>query len=218
MRKILNLKEIKHICFDLDGTLIDSRLTIFKSTLSALRKLNLPSLVPEDKFVNMIGMHFVDIFNKLNINVPDIEFFIKTYKDIYFDFIDDSVLYPEVTEVLYFNSEAGKKISLLTTKAQDQTDKIIDYFGLRKNFHYLMGRRNGIGYKPSPEPLLHICKELKVEPKETLIVGDTELDILCGKNAGAKSCAVLYGYRSKDQLEKEKPDFIISRLKELIEI
>jgi phosphoglycolate phosphatase/pyrophosphatase PpaX len=209
---------IKHICFDLDGTLVDSSLTIFKTTVSALNKLNLPSSIPKDKFVNMIGMHFIDIFSKLSIVVPDIELFIKTYKEIYFDFIDDSFLYPEVSEVLHFNYEAGKKISLLTTKAQDQAEKIIDHFKLRDNFHYIMGRRNGIGYKPSPEPLLHICKNLKVEPKETLIVGDTELDIMCGKNAEAKTCAVLYGYRSKEQLEKEKPDFIISGLEELKKI
>jgi len=47
------------------------------------------------------------------------------------------------------------------------------------------------------------------------MVGDTELDIQCGISAGAKTCGVLYGYRTEDQLKKEKPDFIISRLDEL---
>jgi len=102
-RKGRKTKMIKHICFDLDGTLVDSSLTIFKTTISALKKLNLPSSIPKDKFVNMIGMHFIDIFSKLSIVVPDIELFIKTYKEIYFDFIDDSFLYPEVNEVLHFN-------------------------------------------------------------------------------------------------------------------
>jgi phosphoglycolate phosphatase-like HAD superfamily hydrolase len=48
-----------------------------------------------------------------------------------------------------------------------------------------------------------------------LIVGDTELDVQCGKDAGAKTCGVLYGYRTKEQIENEKPDFIISQLDEL---
>lgn len=218
MRKILNLRGIKHICFDLDGTLVDSSLTIFKTTQSALKKLNLNSSIPEARFVNMIGMHFIDIFNKLNIDVPDIELFIKTYKEIYFDFIDHSVLYPAASEVLKFNYDAGKMISLLTTKAQDQADKIIDHFELKGVFNYVMGRRNGMAHKPSEEPLLYICNELKVEPNETLIVGDTELDIMCGKNAGAKTCGVLYGYRTKEHIENENPDFFISDLKELISI
>jgi phosphoglycolate phosphatase/pyrophosphatase PpaX len=195
--------------------LVDSKLTIYNSTVKALKKVNINSPLPEDKFSNMIGMHFIDIFNKLNIDVPDIELFIKIYKGIYFDFISDSVLYQDVKEVLDDLNQSNIKISLLTTKAQDQTEKIIDHFNLRKYFHYLMGRRNNIGYKPSPEPLLYICKELQVKPEDSMIVGDTELDILCGKNSGAKSCAVLYGYRKKEQLEKERPDFMLSGLSEL---
>ena len=78
-----------------------------------------------------------------------------------------------------------------------------------------MGRRDGLAHKPSREPLIYICKDLKVEPTETLMTGDTELDIQCGKNAGAKTCGVLYGYRTKDQIEKEKPDINISNLVEL---
>ncbi|HEY7751254.1 MAG TPA: HAD family hydrolase [Ignavibacteriaceae bacterium] len=209
------MSEVKHICFDLDGTLVDSKNTIYKSTLAALNKLKIATPVPEDKFSNMIGMHFIDIFRQLDVEVPDIELFIKIYKELYFHFISDSILYPDVEIVLKDLNQSGKIISLLTTKAQDQTEKIIDHFKLRNYFHCLMGRRYNIGYKPSPEPLLHICRELGVNSTETLIVGDTELDILCGKNAGAKTCAVIYGYRKKDLLEKERPDFYISGLTEL---
>jgi phosphoglycolate phosphatase-like HAD superfamily hydrolase len=47
------------------------------------------------------------------------------------------------------------------------------------------------------------------------MVGDTELDIQCGKNAESKTCGVLYGYRNKEHIEKEKPDYIVSGLEEL---
>ena len=163
----------------------------------------------------MIGMHFVDIFKELKIEVSDFEKFISIYKGLYFDFMDSSVLLPGVSETLTFLNKKKIKVSLLTTKVQDQAEKIIDHFNLRSSFDYLMGRRDGLEHKPSPKPLLHICKELRVEPVETVIVGDTELDIQCGKGAGSKTCGVLYGYRTKDQLEKEKPDFLISGLNEL---
>ncbi|RKY94966.1 MAG: hypothetical protein DRQ13_07635 [Ignavibacteriae bacterium] len=116
--------------------------------------------------------------------------------------------------VLKHFNENGIKTSLLTTKAQDQADKIIDHFGFRENLSYVMGRRNGVAHKPSAEPLLIICDELGVLPSETLMVGDTELDIICGKNAGALSCGVTYGYRTEEQLKKENPDFIIGEIKE----
>jgi HAD superfamily hydrolase (TIGR01549 family) len=129
--------------------------------------------------------------------------------------MDSSVLYPDVSATLSFLNKKKIKVSLLTTKVQDQAEKIIDHFNLRSSFDYLMGRRDGLAHKPSPEPLLYICKELEVEFVETVIVGDTELDIQCGKNAGSRTCGVLYGYRTKSQLEKEKPDFLISGLNEL---
>ena len=214
----MNEKIITHVCFDLDGTLVDSRDTILESTKTALDKLRIDYDIPEEVFTNMIGKHFVDIFEELKIDVKDFEQFISIYKALYFDFIDLSVLYPGVEETLNYLKRKQIKVSLLTTKVQDQAEKIIHHFNLGSSFDYLMGRRNGLEHKPSPEPLLVICKELQVETAETIIVGDTELDIQCGKNAGSKTCGVLYGYRTKAQLEKEKPDFLISGLSELIKV
>lgn len=206
---------IKHVCFDLDGTLVDSKDTILESTKAALDKLTISYDIPVDAFTNMIGMHFVDIFEELKINVPDFEKFISIYKALYFDFMNSSYLYPEVQQTLQYLNEKNIKVSLLTTKVQEQAEKIINHFNLRSSFHYLMGRRDGLAHKPSPEPLIYICNELNIKQFETLMVGDTELDIQCGKNAGSKTCGVLFGYRTKDQLEKEKPDFLISGLNEL---
>ncbi len=209
---------IKHVCFDLDGTLVDSKETILESTKAALDQLKINHKIDEDIFTNMIGMHFVDIFDELKIEVNDFEKFISIYKAFYFDFMDSSYLYPGVQQTLQYLNEKNIRVSLLTTKVQDQAEKIIDHFNLRSSFDYLMGRRDGLAHKPSPEPLLHICKELNVEPAETVMVGDTELDIQCGKSAGSKTCGVLFGYRTKVQLEKEKPDFLISGLSELRKI
>ena len=154
---------LKHICFDLDGTLVDSHKTIYNSTIKSLNDLKIPNNINEEVFRKMIGMHFVDIFEDMNVLVEDFEEFIQVYKNNYFLFIDDSELYPDVSDVLEFLSQKGYKISLLTTKAQDQAEKILEYFNLSKYFDVIMGRRNGIAHKPSAEPLLMICKELNVK-------------------------------------------------------
>jgi phosphoglycolate phosphatase-like HAD superfamily hydrolase len=81
-----------------------------------------------------------------------------------------------------------------------------------------MGRRLGIAHKPAPDMLLHICDELQSKPNETIIIGDTELDIECGKNAEALTCGVSYGYRTKEFLISLKPDFVIDDLKEVLSL
>lgn len=207
---------IEHICFDLDGTLVKSDKTIYRSTLKALEDLNLNGNIDEKSFNQMIGMHFVDIFEVMNISVPDFEEFIRVYKSHYFDFINESVLYPDIEKILAFiRKKKNYKISLLTTKGQDQAEKIINHFYLDKYFNFIMGRREGIAHKPSAEPLLIICDELEVKSANTMMVGDTEIDVKCGKNAGAITCAVSYGFRSEETLLSNKPDFIFSSVKEL---
>ena len=215
---MIDLKIINHVCFDLDGTLVNSAKTIYLATKESLKKLNLSSDLKEQQFNGMIGKHFIDIFYELKINMPDFNEFISAYKSMYFDFINSSKLYKGVTEVLDYLINNDVKISLLTTKAQDQAEKIIRHFNLDEKINYTMGRRNDMAHKPSPEPLIAICNNLNVPPSETLIVGDTELDIQCGKNANAKTCGVLYGYRDRAQIENENPDLIISELNELVKL
>jgi HAD superfamily hydrolase (TIGR01549 family) len=205
-----------HYCFDLDGTLVESNKTIYKATEYALNKLGIAFNANENEFAQKIGQHFNDIFSAFNIIVPDFDEFINIYKENYFEQIKYSKLYDFVDETLNELKNRGIKISLLTTKGQDQADKIIDYFNLRKYFDLVMGRRDGIEHKPSPEPLHMICKELNADVRNTLMIGDTELDIQCGQNAGAYTCGVLYGYRTRDLLKIEKPNFMVNSIQEVL--
>ena len=210
---------IKHICFDLDGTIVRSHKTIYKTTVKALIDLKIPSdNLKEELFYERIGHHFEDIFNEFNIPVNDFETFINIYKNQYFEFINESALYDGIEETLQNLKSRNIITSLLTTKGQDQAEKIINHFILGKYFDLVTGRRNGIAHKPSPEPLLLICNELNIKPEETLMVGDTELDIACGKNAGTKTCGVTYGYRTKNYIQEQRPDLIIDSAKELLNL
>ncbi len=216
--KSKNNLNLSHCCFDLDGTLVDSNKTIYEATAHTLNKLNINFNIDEELFATKIGQHFNDIFNAFNIDVPSFDEFINIYKANYFEQMHYSTLYDGVEETLAALKNKNIKISLLTTKVQDQADKILEYFNLTKYFDLIMGRRDGIAHKPSPEPLLKICSDVNVDVKNTLMIGDTELDIQCGKNAGSNTCGVLYGYRTKELLEIEKPDFIVSSINDILTI
>ena len=213
-----NSPSIQHICFDLDGTLTHSIETIFQSTVKTLEYLKIPNSLSMGEFRNIIGYHFKDMFNSLNIPVIDFDEYISIYKDYYAELLDKSCLFPSVTETLQNLKNLGIEISLCTTKVQSQADNVIRHFKLEQYFSFVMGRREKIANKPSAEPLLFICNTLNVKPENTLMVGDTELDIRCGKNAGAKTCAVTSGYRELELIKNENPDFIINDITGLLNL
>ena len=208
---------MKLLVFDLDGTLIDSSRTIYESTAAAFRELNLGIEIKKEDLDARIGAHFEDIFRELNINVGNFDLFLKTFLSHYMDFIGYSSVYPKVVETL----EALRceyKMAVLTTKAQKQAERVIAAFDLTKYFDFIMGRRDGIPVKPDPAPYYYLCKELGVKPEESMMVGDTEFDVQCGHNVGAKTVAVTYGYRPKSFLEAERPDYIIDDPKRILEL
>ncbi len=207
------------VIFDLDGTLISSHDTIYYTTLKTFETLGLEVEIPKGKFLDLIGHHFVDIFEQFGINNYDFEEFIEIYKKLYFDFIHLSKPYPHVREILTELKNKGIKTGLLTTKAQGQAEKILKHFDLTKFFDAIMGRRDGINHKPDPEPLLLTLEEMGCEnASKALMVGDSELDVRCGKNASVKTAAVSYGYRNTEFLLNENPDYLINDLTQLLPI
>ena len=204
--------KIELVVFDLDGTLVSSHETIYKATVEALHRVNVPHSMTEAGFYNQIGLHFEDIFENFGFRVPDFEQFISIYKSLYFNYINSSALYDGVEELVEELRNMKIKLALLTTKAQDQAELLLKHFSLFDKFDYVMGRRPGLAHKPSPEPLLKICEDLNTSVSNTMIVGDSELDVQCGKNAGSKSCAVTYGYRTREELIKSQPDFVVDNI------
>jgi HAD superfamily hydrolase (TIGR01549 family) len=208
----------KLIVFDLDGTLVDSSQTIYDATIKTFDALKIDHKLSKDDLDRRIGAHFQDIFEELNIIVEDFEYFIDIYKKIYFEVMHTSTLYPYVRDTIKNLHAQNISLALLTTKGQEQADRIIDYFDLRPYFSYVMGRRLEMKVKPDPEPLLYICNELSIPKEKSMMVGDTEFDIRCAKAAGIKSCAVEYGYRSRDFIESEHPDFMIETFDKLLDL
>lgn len=210
--------QMKHFAFDLDGTIIESSGTIHKSTLAALKHIGRFHDIPKTTLDKTIGWHFEDIFNLLEIDVPNLDEFLDIFLKVYFDYLEESYIYEGMSELLEELHAKGYLVSLITTKAQPQAERLLMEFGIRDKFDYVMGRRKGVSHKPSPEPLLISCQHLDVSPEETVIIGDTEMDIQCGKNAGAKTCCVSYGYRTIEQLQTENPDYIAENSVKLREI
>ncbi|MCE1189641.1 MAG: HAD family hydrolase [Ignavibacteria bacterium] len=202
--------------FDLDGTLMDSSATIYNSTRATLQKLGYKYDFPKEEMDKRIGAHFQDVFDELGIVVNDIEGYLAVYKKIYFEHINDTTLYDGIPALLAALKEQDKKIALLTTKGQEQAERILSIFGIAQYFDMICGRYPGSLIKPAPEPLLAICENLTILPSETVMIGDTEFDVLCGKNAGTKTCCVTYGFRSQEHLASFQPDYLVAQPQDIL--
>ena len=127
--------------------------------------------------------------------------------------VDGSKLYPGVRETL--EAFQGRPMGISTNKPEAMTQKILDHFQISKHFRVVLGAESTKERKPHPEPILKFLAETGVSPGKTVIVGDGITDIQAGRSAGVQTCAVTYGYKSREELEAQKPDFFIDRVFDL---
>jgi phosphoglycolate phosphatase len=130
--------------------------------------------------------------------------------------MDNTILYPGMLTVLQHFSE--KEMAVISNKAQHYTDNIIDQLNIKKYFKSVLGGRTDLNKKPAPDTILFILEKLSIEPQKAVIIGDTRNDILAGKAAGIRTCAVTYGFRSIHELKLTEPDFIAKKAPDLINI
>lgn len=75
---------------------------------------------------------------------------------------------------------------------------------------------DGFPCKPAPDVILRGIEALDADPEDSLMVGDAPSDIVAGKRAGVKTCAVRYGYGKPEEIAQLEPDYWISDLRELL--
>ena len=206
----------RNIIFDFDGTLTDSRRDIAGAQLWALRTLGFEAYREEDLY-SLIGKPLHETFSRLlpeahHHRIPEV---MALYAEYYPPrALQTTVLFPGVRETLTLLRSRGHRLAVASTKKGAGIKRATDHFGITELFDRLQGS-DGIPFKPAPDVLLAILSHLNWNPSETLMVGDTDADILAGKNAGVTTCAVTYGALTHEELLEYRPDFVIHRMDEL---
>jgi len=208
--------KVKAIIIDLDGTLVDSREAYHEALAIALQKLGVkefdPGLILEIPRRLEQNLPIKDLMPKINV-----EKFLEIYLEAYYRIAEDKAKpLPNTQETL--EKLSGKaKLAILTMRYVPckKIGKWLEGVGLAKYFQCVVTALNTRFPKPSPKALVDCAERLGVEAGECAIVGDSVTDVRAGKNAGAKTVAVLSGIFTKEELEREKPDLIIRDIREL---
>jgi phosphoglycolate phosphatase len=126
------------------------------------------------------------------------------------------VLYPGVPETLEYFQAIHKVV--LSNKSSEFVTPLIERLGIARQFQALVGADPGVLLKPSPDSILKLMARFRVPRERTVMVGDGTTDMVAGRAAGVITCAVTYGFRSEQELQKAAPDRIIHKFAELTNV
>jgi phosphoglycolate phosphatase len=210
-----NWKHVRLLVFDLDGTLVDSKQDLALSVNAMRTEMGLAPLAL-DLIASYVG-HGVNLLVRRSLgsratseNVEKgLAFFLAYYRD---HMLDNTAPYPGVAEAL--EKLSGHKMAVLTNKPVIFSREMLTRLGFAPYFAYIYGGNSFPQKKPDPIGLHRLMEDLQISARETLMVGDSDTDVLTGRNAGVLTCGVTYGFGAHT-LEQVSPDLVIDDLREL---
>jgi pyrophosphatase PpaX len=197
---------IHTVLFDLDGTLLDSIRLIIDSYHHTLAAHGQPARTDEHWLAG-IGTPLRQQFRDWAHEPELLEAMIATYRDYNIAHHDGRVAaYPGAAELVRAVRAQGLATGLVTSKMRSGADRGLSFLGLTDAMDVVVAADDVTNPKPHPEPLLIAALRLGVDPAGTVFVGDSVHDMECGRAAGARTAAALWGPFSRDQLAPTAPD------------
>jgi phosphoglycolate phosphatase len=213
---------MKLVIFDLDGTLIDSRLDLIHSVNAMLRNFHRPEL-PGDVVASYVG-DGAPMLVRRALGDPDDEKFLKQALDFFLAYyrehkLDYTKAYPGIPELLeqIQSNGAQRKMAVLSNKPVNPSRAIIGALGLADFFVQVYGGNSFETKKPDPLGVKTLLRETGASPDNAMIVGDSSIDVLTGRNAGIATCGVTYGF-APHTLCEAPPDVVVESPRELAEL
>jgi phosphoglycolate phosphatase len=216
---------IQLVIFDLDGTLIDSRLDLVHSVNAALRHIGRPEL-PEHVIASYVGDGAQILIQRAlggeqvdeAIVRKGLEFFLTYYRA---HKLDHTTVYEGIIDALAAIerpvSGQRRKLAVLTNKPMIPSRAIIEALRMKKFFLQIYGGNSFATKKPDPEGARKLLEECRVRAEHAVIIGDSHTDVETGHNAGLRTVGVTYGF-APQSLADAKPDVIVDHPRELMEL
>jgi len=207
------------LIFDLDGTLIDSRLDLANAVNAALQHLGRPPL-PVEQVAAYVGNGApVLVRRALGDDATQAQcdqalaYFLDFYRR---HALDCTKLYPGVRESLDRLAAAGKRLAVLTNKPTPVSQVILEGLGVAALFFRIYGGDSFASKKPDPIGVTTLMREAGIGPDRTMVVGDSSVDVATARNAGVSCCGVTYGLQP-DSLDDPPPDLRVDRLEQMVD-
>jgi len=185
---------MKSFLFDLDGTIVDSRLDIAFSVNETLGLLGVRKL-PEDVVVSHVGKGVKNLMSRvLPEGYGELDRAVALYTSVYLDHVlERTVLYKGIDEVIRLLARRGALMILITNKPYAHTERIMGHFGLSGSFNAMFGGDTLPALKPHREAFHYLQARYSLVAPETYMVGDSPVDEQFARNSGMPFIFARYG-------------------------
>lgn len=205
------------LIFDLDGTLIDSKRDLVDSVNAMRLHVGEPPLSDETVF-SYVGNGAPVLVQRALPGRDEAEleqalnFFLAYYRD---HMLDATTLYPGVRDALDKLLAADVKMAVLTNKPVRFSEHLIKGLGLDGHFFRIYGGNSFAEKKPHPKGIELLMHESGIGREQTIMVGDSAVDVMTARNAQVRACGVSWGFQP-ETFEVARPDFVIDDMGELV--
>lgn len=209
------------LIFDLDGTLLNTIDDLANASNYALSQFGF-EVHEVDKYKTFVGDGVYKLVDRMlpkehrseEVKIKVKEAFDKYYKE---HSLDCTKPYEGILELLEYLKARGVKVAVVSNKSHAFVSSLVKrIFGEYIQLAY--GQREGIPTKPDPFTVLEVIEKLGYQKEECIYIGDTNVDIYTGKNAGLKTVGVLWGFRTKQELIEAGADYIAKEVQDLYKL
>lgn len=207
------------VIFDLDGTLIDSKLDLVHSVNAARAYMGLAP-ISADLVASYVGSGAPVLMRRAlgpDASEADVQTTLRYFLDYYRDhMLDNTYLYPGVREALDRMHDAGTQMAVLTNKPVRFSEALVSGLGLGSHFFRIYGGNSFEQKKPDPVGILTLLEESGIAKECTIMVGDSNVDVRTARNAQVRACGVTYGFQP-ETFEQDPPDLVVDDMQQLAE-
>lgn len=215
--------DIKAILFDLDGTLFRTDPELSDAINLMLTDLKMPNL-KKDKIKNFIGKGAKNLIDESlkAASREDLSIYSKKAEKLfihhYSSISGNSQMYDGVEKTINYFKSQGILLGCVTNKPEIFTSNLMIQSGLSEFFDVIVSGDTTDRKKPDPLPIQYALDQIKIRPKNTIMVGDSCVDIEAGFAAGTFVVTVPYGYQYQESIVSNKVDYALSNFNELTQI